>query len=141
MRKDAVIVGRHTWESEVEKWSRPWEFDEWKEVVCRGKIVNADLLVKYYAAQWEPESCHGYAVANKLFLKLSPKTKKIPVSRVVTLDDAEINRRFAVCLWRECGKLLTRRLTPSARQLVSDMHERMRLQAGIRYASEIEEGG
>jgi len=108
MKEGAVIVQRITWQDDVEEWSRPWEFDEWCKAVCQGKNVNLVLLQKYYAAHWEPASCHAYVVKNKLGIDPNKRFK----SRIVTLDELAVNRRFALCLWRECGKLLSRRMTP-----------------------------
>ena len=53
------------------------------------------------------------------------------ISRVVTLGVAEINRRYAVCLWRESLKLTTRRMTPEAKALVIETQERVKVTAGI----------
>ena len=127
---EKVIVGRHGWRDEVQVWSRPWDYEAWKEAVCAGRYAHENHLRAYYAGQWEPDSCAEYMVANKVFCK-PPKPPKPPKERVVTLDDAAINRRFAMCLWRECVKLLTRRMTPSARQIVVDMEARMRKHIGV----------
>ena len=124
------VVGRHSWLDEVQTWSRPWEYKEWKAAVCAGRYAHEAVLQKFYGGQWEPLDCAGYMIANKIFCK-PPKPKKEPKERTVTLDETAINKRFAMCLWRECTKLLTRRMTLGARQLVLDMYDRMGKQLNI----------
>ena len=128
--KTKIIVGSHTWHHEVETWTAPIDYDTWHETVCGAMVGNESSLRAYYDAQWDAMSCKEYLITNKMLWK-APKPKKPPKERVVTLDDAAINRRYALCLWRESQKLVTRRMTPSARQIVNDMSARMAGQLGI----------
>ena len=115
---------KHTLADEAKRWSRQWARAEWEAAVCQGQFVMPATLATCFALEWEPADCREYLAINKLF-------KRLPRERLVLLDDEAINKRFAMCLWRECTKLLTRRMTPSARRLVSDMYVRMGKQLGI----------
>lgn len=114
----------HTWQSEVKLWAAPISFENWELAVCQGRAADADALKEYYGAQWDAADCREFMMLNKMF-------KRVPKPRQVVLDVEAVNRRFALCLWRECGKLLTRRMTPEARQIVCGMSERMEQAAGI----------
>lgn len=125
--KARLAVGRHTWREELKPWAEPLEYESWKAIVCGQSYAHDDVLREFYAAQWDAEDCREYMLVEKI-LGAHPKP---PVKRVVTLDDAAVNRRFAKALWRECNALLTRRMTPSARQLVVAMSARTAAQAGL----------
>lgn len=128
--REKVIVGHDTWHGHVIRWEAPIGYEIWKAIACAGRHVDETRLQQFYAAQWEPSDCAVYLYQHGMARK-RPKEKTAPKARVVTLDVDAINKRFAVCLWRECSKLLTRRMTPEARKLVCDMQARMEAQAGI----------
>lgn len=128
--KRKLVVQVLTWRDEWKQWTTPMPFDEWKAAVCGASFAHESILREFWESQWDAADCREYMMISKM-LGRPPKPKKIPKERVVTLDDAAINKRFAMCLWRECAKLLTRRMTPSARQIVSDMSARMAGQLGI----------
>lgn len=119
-----MLVGKHSWQHEVKRWSEPWPFDRWLEAVCQGRRLAANLARDYYAAQWDPPDCREYVLAGGLF-------KKAPKSRVVVLDDAAIQKRIAKGVWTTCNALLARKLTDSARRTVAALHVKMGAQAGI----------
>ena len=120
------------WQVEVKKWDAPIPYDEWAAIVQGGMVANPIALRQYFEAEWEPHDCHEFMVIHKrLKRKKIPKPPRAAISRVVTLGVAEINRRYAVCLWRESLKLTTRRMTPEASQIVSDTRKRMEAQLGI----------
>lgn len=124
---EKIIVGTHSWRDELKVWETPMAYDEWKAAVCGKFHAPEGALQKFYAAQWDAADCREYMSIENMFGK-PPKPKK---ARVVVLDDVAVNRRYALALWRESMKLLTRKLTPSARQLVGDMWKRMGAQLEI----------
>ena len=126
----------HPWQLDVKLWESPISFEDWSQIVCGDMVANPIELRKYYAASWDAADCREFLLIHKRL-----KRKKIikPLkSRVVTLDEQVIRKRFAVALWRECLKLLTRRMTPSARQLVCDTKEQMEKAAGIQLGIDTE---
>jgi len=128
-----LIVGTHSWKNEVKRWQAPIDFETWRAEVC-GRMAGDHLpLREYYEACWDAADCNEYLLVNGM-LKTPPKR------RVVTLDVETVNKRFAVCLWRECHKLLTRRLTPEARKLVCDMRVKMQVRAGIEILGKPDDG-
>lgn len=127
MANEKTLVGRHTWEHDVVTWPAPMDYEPWLGEVCQGQELREDRAREFYAAQWEPSSCRQYLMFNKGFVRPA----RAPKSRVVVLDAAAIDRRFALCLWRECGKLATRKMTPDARALVKSMSDRMAEKLGI----------
>lgn len=115
------------WKAEVKPWSEPLDFETWKERVCEGREASETLLAEFYAESWDPTDCRDYMLLQKLF-KRHPKPRHI----VLTLED--VNKRYAVALWREGMRLLVRRMTPEARAFVVETQGRAEAAAGIEWS-------
>ena len=119
-----VILGRHTWKSEVKPWAESIPYEAWREQVLKGQELDEESLRDFYAAAWDATDCRQYL----LITKALTSSKK---SRHVTLDLAAVNRRIGKAVWVECNKLRVRRLTPEAKAFVVETLARSEKSAGI----------
>lgn len=119
-----VILGRHTWKSEVKTWAESIPYEAWREQVLKGQELDEESLRDFYAAWWDATDCRQYL----LITKALTSSKK---SRHVTLDLAAVNKRIAKAIWVECNKLRVRRCTLEARNFVFETLANAEKVAGI----------
>ena len=97
-------------------WQHPWEYDAWKAMVLKGEACDEELLKALYKEQWEPTKLYKALLQRGRFARQS---KALQTRRVI-LDLDTVKKRIAKAIWVECGRLLTRRMTPEARHFVSE---------------------
>lgn len=107
------------------KWEKPWTYEDWKAVILAdGRDAFENMLEHFFKLEWEPHDCVQMMLINKLFEKRSKR-------RLVHLPADRVQQRIALAIWRECSRLMARRLTPEARAIVVETQERVKATAGI----------
>lgn len=124
MSETNTYVYKYTCDTPV-PWNRPYTYDEWKAIVLvEGRSADEEMLQYFYGLTWDPVDCTEMMLTDKLYTK----AKKL---RVVIMDQERVNRRIAVALWKECARLLMRRLTPDARAMVIALQEQAEVTGGL----------
>jgi len=118
------------------QWERVWEFEEWKAAVlaASGQTIEDYELGVFYGYNINPQDAARLLPINRQFrLRVkSPEPVKVPKApRVVVLGIERIEQRIALAIWKECARLLARRMTPEAKALVIETRDKVAVLAGI----------
>lgn len=95
-------------------------FTEWCFVVLDGgkKYVHPRTLQNFYDQGWDA------AAVIEVFLDLHFYTIPLPQEeskyKKAAYEVDFVNARLAAALWKECGRLIAKNLTPEARKIVLD---------------------
>ena len=110
------------------EWKTPMEWAEWREaVVGKYNPPPESLLRALFVEKWDPEELQQNLMGIGWFNKKAPRKKYV---RVV-IDKKTAEQRLASDLWKACGKLLARSMTPDARAYVCSVSEWAEKTAGI----------
>ena len=114
------------------KWDKPWDYAEWKVVVLAGApLADEWRLQSYFTMCAEPADAIAVLNCNELYKATFAQRKAPKVSRLVVLGLDRAEQRLAQALWRECARLLARRLTPEAKALVLATREKVEEKASL----------
>ena len=107
----------------------PMEFETWRNIVLQNgmKYVSPKMLVKFYEDGWDAEECILMIVDCGFYIvpPVEQVRKEQKKYRPVVYERMFVEKRLALAMWKECGRLLGRNLAPEARALVIETKEKM----------------
>ena len=118
----------------VPMWDIPMGFDEWKMAV--GAIARArhpdETLWRWHGMCIDAAHVVDIPVVDGTFILRAVPRDMWPNKRArVALDIERVQQRFALALWKECNRLMARRMTMDARKLVIETRDKMVIAARI----------
>lgn len=92
-------------------------YEEWKAIVCSDQPAGEGLLQKLYAKGWEAKACRSYMLDCNMFGVSKPPYQRRQIDTDVT------QKKVASVAFKELSALLTRNLTPHAREWATQAQE------------------